>query len=1858
MNSLVNQEYQSFHRKYLLLLEGNENKSRHLLLKLTKFYLKHKRKNLLSLAFGLWKIENVEAKSLERCPQYSRVASCYLMAAWYQRIALKNLRLWVQRWRKRIVWMIFLDRNKAVLKIQSLYRQRRDCKKMFAKHNAAPFLGILSDIELAPERSYLPFRIPKQIRKERRMYWLAATKIQSLFRCWIACRDYFKRKRQLILLQSIFRMWPIFKWYRRLRATTIKCQAWARRTVKRKQYKRMRKAAIIIQKYVRRYLAILLRQRMFDQKNYEIEIRLYAAIKIQCRYRIRLAKRGLKKLKFQVKLIEYSALVIQRNWYRYKGAFHTFLLMCCLRVREHEDLALEDLATQMGRKQLARRIKRAYAMRYFKRNIESVIKVQCWFRGRLGYNLVSILRRERWASRKLRHWARCRLRKRNVMARRIQKWWWKLKRFRLLRHLWTVAKNRDYSIRKRRAEEKYQAACKIQALVRGIWDRRWVRRHRAALLIQKNLKFFFGLKKWKMMKREKNLKTVRKFVNKCIDQALQNQTIRIVQFHNAIIRKVQALVRRFLVRCIFVKSQKRAYQVGLAVVKIQRSWRKSGEISKAVEEVLARKRAESNPFKDCFFFHDLLLILRKECKPYYYPYDPRVGMKISTFLYRLGMIEIMDLFPKRNYVYALDLQKITLEKLNEMYTLTQNRPTKKNEKRKQLPLILQPNGANGGGGGGKKKTGPPTALFQLLLEILNITAGTRKPNSLQKLRFYLLPITDYLTANEAFVQIRKLYLKKFGKHVQTRATNVSRDIVEMCYNNYHHYQINNNLIPSLGFLQYIINLTQENTNVIPNLQEMQQFYQQHYLQDEKKWELERMKHSARLLQLAVDRSLEILPKRSFIRNQIDVVLNRVITYKRKAAYVLKKLQEEAAALAAASKKSGKGKNKPTVGKKPGSPGSNGTSPGHIEQKKRSPKASDNSNKLNQDDSLEVLQSELLPAAQIHLKRHPEDLIIDTNAMVYDGDDLIDYELDFQYNLSKSYGAVLFRLYRLTMGIQSIKNHWSNQALHRAMILEKRNQFLESITQKYIEEQAENHVYKLWLKMRKLEIAAKKTENIIQAIRERKEWIEEQLQYVLRYHIGMYQDDFGYYYYVDEWYNSSYDPPLYSYEQWINVEKIQRRAKKYIVGARARRIAKEEEERRIIALQEALMLEERKQSLKAITARIFVKSFTAIMVEKMFLRRPNRGRPTSTLTSRRQRRPGSVLGGTSTRILEDDVKESLLVSPDPLYQNILSQIDLTTIDENLDAMIPKKYRFDYTIHPKSGIWGLYYSPTTKEPILGQKIGTYQVVILFKIRKQEGLCDIRTVKGNIINNVSLKRIRHVQYSIGTKVECRYKYRKLFYRAVIIKIHDRRHLSGYENQFVTYSVRYEDGEVEHRLQRDAIRPIASSTEEFKKWHDEREFHLQTARRIYRRKMFYKLQKQQRMKDLIELHSHSFAMMDAKTLSPPSTSAALITLNEENTEGPIENSRPEVEEMFSTPLKGSADEEVIPSATSPEITGHEIDNENQSHQSENTVSPTQLEKRLVTISPSSMPIAVSGSNSKVVIPVVRVRIKYTRQTPRYPWQIISQPQTRTQREENYPTIFFNPHTEEESEDMDQTLYAAKELHVIKKIQMRWLVFRAIKNLQRITMSMDLRSIIVNTIEKGRKISYVGYKLEGLTPMQILARAGYFELAEIITDYYQKVLQKTMSNLTIEEIAVNMVTKELYEKHLGILQTNHVRDLKEFQTWWKKTSPFERESKLGLFNYYTSTRDPRTLKQCINDSLELFVKKFSKYLKTSSTKTKKSCQMIIEASDFPHSHLQVETYLRRYSDKPELARVSPWSFSSFPFYTIYLLFLRNLLWN
>ncbi|KAJ1429386.1 hypothetical protein B484DRAFT_396412, partial [Ochromonadaceae sp. CCMP2298] len=870
------------------------------------------------------------------------------------------------------------------------------------------YVCVLSDIYLAPKRSVRYF-VPDIIRSDRRALWTAAIKIQTVYRCWIESREFFFKRRMVLLIQSIVRMFPKYRKYRRLKRETIKAQAWARRTVKVTQYRRLRRATIVCQRYVRRYEAWMLKWRILRRTWLAGEEPLGAVILLQCRWRITLSlkKTHAKRLHIAVRL--YSALVIQRNYFIYKGAFHTFFLTCALRCREEEDLAVVRKESLFGRHVTSARIQQFYQRRYFKRYVSAVVKVQCWYRGRQGYDIVDILRRERWAGRKIRSWVRVRVGRRSTRARRIQHWWWGNKPGRLRRHLWGLNVIADQRYNQKRSDSRHFASMRIQAYVKGVWDRRWVRQLRAARTIVRNARFFFGLKRWRRWKREKVLRVVRKYIERTVLRGVQQRTAQLCALHSVLVRRPQALVRGFIVRCIMLRARKYAYTLSLAVVRIQRHWRARGSMQTALET-------------NCRTPHDTLLLARRSSARYYSSQDPRVGLRVSSLLFRMGCLELLDMFPRKRYAHAEDLSGMTLPRLRDLYSTWQDRVERAQQ------------GKNKSQKG--KRRNFPHALFEALVEVVAPPPMPRDPRVVLKLRV-LKSLPEYEAPN------RFNNYKIVGAVIT--APQIERALARC--------EDSNTVNEALGELLGRGGGGDGGGGAGAGGGGRDKSASA----EERRWDSERMSSCASTMQLTVDRLLVLLPPGYLRRVQFT---RRLLTEQRKTGKSVDYTDEYADPSdthkeAHSTGAGGQGHGLAEVVQGVGAAGVAGEGHG------RGP--------------LDITDPTVLSTVLPIQRSLDIPYLADLEAL----------ELEESVSVCRLYCQVVEQIADLSLAVQSIKNAWANKSMRRAMVQEKLRMFKDEQRAQYTSERQTDKVKVVWEKYKRRAVSTQRYLLIMKAVSARK-----------------------------------------------------------------------------------------------------------------------------------------------------------------------------------------------------------------------------------------------------------------------------------------------------------------------------------------------------------------------------------------------------------------------------------------------------------------------------------------------------------------------------------------------------------------------------------------------------------------------------------------------------------------------------------------------------------------------------------------------------------------------------------------------------
>ena len=661
----VKVQYASLPSRYLLVADRGQAASRKSFEKAMVTFGDRKRLNFLALAMGTWKICLIEEDSRRKRPEYAKYASLILLGDWATNRKVRKIKQWFSRWKTCISKSIFLERNTAALPIQCRYRIWRDTMKFKKMHLAGPYNGPLSDIYLAPNRGKaVKFSIPFLIRASRRMYWQAAILIQTHYRRFILRKEYYIKLRKVLLVQSIMRMFPKYIFFRRLKAATIRAQAYGRRTVKRNWFKKLKYCTIIVQKYVRRLLGLNLRRRLEDSYWNELEKPMAPIIRLQCRWRIFRAKKECAARRHRKERLTWAALCLQRCWYRKQNAFHTFMLMCAYRTVEREDAELENLCDSMGHYYCARVIQDFYRDHFYIRIIRSAISIQCWYRGRKGRSSVVQMRLITWASRKLRHWIRGMMRYRHKCSSKIAFTWWRAVPGRYRLHMHHRIHNWDIATDKRRYTKQAVAAARIQALLYAKKARRYVKYLRAAVTIQRPAKFFVARLLWRKQIYLKQHGWVLRIVDKMFGPAMEHAVHFICVSQNAVARHLQSMVRGALCRRGIANARAEAKVMAVAVIRLQRFWRSSDSFMKAVQEVMALRRLENNPYRECSTVHDVMYSLRDDTKKYFHYRDPRVGTLTSSFLQRAGLLELVPIFAKEDkYKYVSGLRTLTVDNM-------------------------------------------------------------------------------------------------------------------------------------------------------------------------------------------------------------------------------------------------------------------------------------------------------------------------------------------------------------------------------------------------------------------------------------------------------------------------------------------------------------------------------------------------------------------------------------------------------------------------------------------------------------------------------------------------------------------------------------------------------------------------------------------------------------------------------------------------------------------------------------------------------------------------------------------------------------------------------------------------------------------------------------------------------------------------------------------------------------------------------------------------------------------------------------------------------------------------------------------
>ena len=686
-------------------------------------------------------------------------------------------------WQLAASRLIFVERHAAALPIQTCYRRHRALRRFIQAAESQPYLSeSISDLPLAAHRPGLAFRLPRTTRDARRVVWAHCTRIQTAWRTHIARRRYLDKLLRVRTVQSFGRMTPAKVRFRLMRVAAVRLQAWARAAVTRRLFLRLRRAAVIVQKTLRGYFSVLRRCQLQDRLWREMESRVQATRVLQNAVREYLARKRVKAIRLLIQKREHAALLLQRQWYKRNGFFHTFLLMSCYRELEREEADFGKLIGLRGRHVCARRIQRFYRIHRFNRVLTAAVTLQKWYRGRMGYLRTKLLRRRKYAARMLRHWARAKIDFRHRMARRIQRRWWLCGYGRLLRHLDFTARRMDREVAELSNRERYTAAARLQSWLRMLSQRWRYRLICCAKCIQRSYRSFRAKMQWMQLRNSVRSIFAKDVVGNIIVKATASIVHGRIQTMQELVVSLQAQIRGWLARRAKLLREQAMLHRMRCMIRLQTFWKK---------HLVSIKRSifnfrNGNRYGSVTHIRDLVIALNRDTRRHISIFDPRIGMTITTLLSRLGLEQYAEMFPKQLSLVS-DLTRFDVQDYKDLYDGWQARIEREAATR----------GININKG--SKRLSIPKDVLE---SIFNVTSLKIYPSSKtqQQTLISIAPIVEIMSSAELIQFIKSEFMRKFGTSFSTKASNIAYSIAEELYGSYSNYS-------SLGSVLTMANIT-------------------------------------------------------------------------------------------------------------------------------------------------------------------------------------------------------------------------------------------------------------------------------------------------------------------------------------------------------------------------------------------------------------------------------------------------------------------------------------------------------------------------------------------------------------------------------------------------------------------------------------------------------------------------------------------------------------------------------------------------------------------------------------------------------------------------------------------------------------------------------------------------------------------------------------------------------------------------------------------------------------------------------------------------------------------------------------------
>ena len=150
--ALADAQLQALPLRMLLGVEGMAEPIRARVRKALAAWVREFERNQVVVALALWRLHCMQKRRVEQHDVYRKQGAASVLSELMKRLQLRLLRKVVKKYLVKIGWLLFNERVRGALTIQTGYRRMRDYKFFLMRHDAKPICGVYADIVLAPWR--------------------------------------------------------------------------------------------------------------------------------------------------------------------------------------------------------------------------------------------------------------------------------------------------------------------------------------------------------------------------------------------------------------------------------------------------------------------------------------------------------------------------------------------------------------------------------------------------------------------------------------------------------------------------------------------------------------------------------------------------------------------------------------------------------------------------------------------------------------------------------------------------------------------------------------------------------------------------------------------------------------------------------------------------------------------------------------------------------------------------------------------------------------------------------------------------------------------------------------------------------------------------------------------------------------------------------------------------------------------------------------------------------------------------------------------------------------------------------------------------------------------------------------------------------------------------------------------------------------------------------------------------------------------------------------------------------------------------------------------------------------------------